>query len=61
MELNDISLAKLQDFQSQEETSHLLVLDQFIDILACVFRYLHRSWIPLQDKETKIEASSDTS
>lgn len=62
MELNDISLAKLQDFvQLQEETSHLLVLDQFIDILTCVFRYLHMSWIPLQDKQTKIEASSDTS
>lgn len=44
MELNDISLAKLQDFvQLQEETSHLLVLDQFIDILACVFRHLHMS------------------
>ena len=62
MELNDISLAKLQDFvQLQEETSHLLVLDLFIDILTCVFRYLHMSWIPLQDKQTKIEASSDTS
>ena len=36
MELNDISLAKLQDFvQLQEETSHLLVLDQFIDIFTC--------------------------
>ena len=61
MELNDISLAKLQDFvQLQEETSHL-VLDQFIEILTCVYRYLHMSWIPLQDKQTKIEASSDTS
>lgn len=44
MELNDISLAKLQDFvQLQKETPHLLVLDQFIDILACVFRHLHMS------------------
>lgn len=44
MEFNDISLTKLQDFvQLQEETSHLPVLDQFIDILACVFRHLHMS------------------
>ena len=62
MELNDISFAKLEDFvQLQEEISHLLVLDQFIDILTCVFRYLHMSCLRLQDKQTKIEASSGTS
>ena len=26
-----------------------------------IYRYLHMSWIPLQDKQTKIEATSDTS